>query len=221
MYEPKRVHIGKIIRDANAFNPQNWGKSDMNTDALLQSVARLFDLLREREIDYVLVGGIALLNYIEGRNTEDIDLIMALPALKELPEIVITTQDADFVRGKFGDLQIDLLLTQNKLFGKIMRENTIVQHFGEQAIPTATVDGLLLLKLYALPSLYRLGDFTKVGIYENDIATLIYTYHPALAQLLEELMPHLSEVDMTELRAIVTEIEQRIARFHKESGKQK
>jgi hypothetical protein len=217
MYPLKQVHIGKVIRDAHAFNPQNWGKGAMNTDGLLQSVARLFDLLREREIDYVLVGGIALLNYVEGRNTEDIDLIMALSALKELPEIVITSQDADFARGKFGDLQIDFLLTQNKLFEKILRENMTIQRFDGQLIPTATVDGLLLLKLYALPSLYRLGDFTKVGIYENDIATLVYSYSPELDSLLEKLTLHLSEADMTELRTIVTEIKQKIVRFKKKT----
>jgi hypothetical protein len=33
--------------------------------------------------------------------------------------------------------------------------------------------GLLLLKLYALPSLYREGNFARVGLYENDVATLL------------------------------------------------
>ena len=35
-------------------------------------------LLRERQNEYVLVGGIGLLQYVAGRNTEDIDLIMAV-----------------------------------------------------------------------------------------------------------------------------------------------
>jgi len=215
MYEPRQIHIGKVIRDAVVANPQNWGKRAVNTDALLQAVARLFDLLRERKIDYVLVGGIALLNYVEGRNTEDIDLIMALSALEQLPEIKIADRDNDFARGQFGDLQIDILLTQNALFEKIRREYAAVQHFREQGIPTATVEGLLLLKLYALPSLYRLGNFAKVGIYENDVATLMYAYHPAREPLFEELARHLSETDLAELRTIMAEIEQRIARFGK------
>lgn len=215
MYESSKINIGKVIRDATVFNPQNWQKGTVNTDALLESVARLFGLLHERKVDYVLVGGIALLNYIEGRNTEDIDLIMALSALEKLPEIKITNRDNDFARGQFDDLQIDILLTQNTLFEKIQRKYTTVQHFREQAIPTATVEGLLLLKLYALPSLYRLGNFAKVGIYENDVATLMYTYHPAREPLFEELARHLSETDLAELRAIMAEIEQRIVRFEK------
>ena len=215
MYEPHQVHIGKVIRDAVTFNPQNWGKNSMNTDSLLQAVMRLFGLLRERKVDYVLVGGVALLNYVEGRNTEDIDLIMALSALEKLPEIKIASGDNDFARGQFGDLQIDILLTQNALFEKVQRKYSTVQHFREQDIPTATVEGLLLLKLYALPSLYRLGNFAKVGIYENDVATLMYAYHPAREPLFEELARYLSETDLAELRTIMVEIEQRIARFRK------
>lgn len=38
-------------------------------DILIETVSRFFSLLRERQIDYVLVGGIALLQYVEGRNT--------------------------------------------------------------------------------------------------------------------------------------------------------
>ena len=69
------------------FNFKNRRGDTMNADSLLQTVARLFALLRERQIEYALVGGIALLQYIEGRNTEDIDLIMALSSLEKLPAI--------------------------------------------------------------------------------------------------------------------------------------
>jgi hypothetical protein len=220
MDERTTVHIGKVIRDAVTFNLQNWTGHAMNPDSLLQSVTRLFDLLRERKIDYALVGGIALLHYIEGRNTEDIDLIIALSALQQLPEIKIKSQDADFAHGQFGDLKIDFLLTQNELFDKVRRKHTTSQHFREQDIPTATVEGLLVLKLYALPSLYRLGNFAKVGIYENDIATLMHDYNLPIAPLFEELKPHLSETDMAELQKIVAEIEQRIARFRKGTRKE-
>ena len=54
---------------------------------LSQAVDRLFDLLEQRKVDYLLVGGIALLQYVDGRNTEDIDLIVAVSALERLPEV--------------------------------------------------------------------------------------------------------------------------------------
>src|SRR6185295_20028782 len=96
-----RVHIGEVIRNAVLFNPGNPQDRLMNSDNLIETVGRFFALLSERQIDYVLVGGIALLQYVQGRNTEDIDLIMAVAALERLPELHVETRDADFARGKF------------------------------------------------------------------------------------------------------------------------
>lgn len=213
-----QVHIGKVIRNAVVFKLKNWSGGALNADTLLQSVPALFALLQERQIKYLLVGGIALLQYVEGRNTEDIDLIMALSSLKKLPEIKVASQDAYFARGKFNELQIDILLTRNPLFDKVQRRYTTSQQFIEQNIPCATVEGLLLLKMYALPSLYRQGNFARVGVYENDIATLINEYRPQLEPLFAELAHHLSETDLMALREIVAEIQQRIERFHKGFG---
>ena len=210
-----KVHIGKVIQNALVFNFKNLAENTVKSDTLLQNVVRLFALLKERKTDYLLVGGIALLQYIEGRNTEDIDLIMALSSLKKLTEIELTSQDENFARGQFGELQIDILLTRNRLFEKVRKQFATIQHFVEQEIPCATVEGLLLLKLYALPSLYRQGNFARVGIYENDIATLIYSYRPKIEPLLQELAQHLSETDMIAVGEIVSEIEQRIDRFGK------
>ena len=210
-----RVHIGEVVRNAIIFKPGNGQEHPMNSDLLIETVARFFSLLREREIEYVLVGGIALLQYVEGRNTEDIDLIMTLSSLEQLPEIVIETRDEDFARGKFGDLRIDVLLTTNPLFDEVRQRYTATQRFVEQDIPCATVEGLILLKLYALPSLYRQGDFTRVGLYENDIATLLQAHNPPVEPLLAELARYLSESDMAEVKQIASEIQRRISRFEK------
>ncbi|MDX6576213.1 MAG: hypothetical protein QOE96_2166 [Blastocatellia bacterium] len=185
----------------------------MSTDFLIQTVARFFSLLRERHIEYVLVGGIALLQYVEGRNTEEIDLIMAVSSLEQLPEVVVETRDEDLARGKFGDLKVDVLLTSNPLFEQVRKSYTMTQSFVEQNIPCATVEGLILLKLYALPSLYRQGNFTRVGLYENDVATLLHFHNPPVAPLLDELSRYLSERDTIQVKQIVSEIQQRISRF--------
>ena len=183
---PPVLHIGEIIRNAVLFKPGNRERL-MNSDFLIETVARFFALLRERQIDYVLVGGIALLQYVEGRNTEDIDLIMAVAALEDLPEVKVESRDADFARGKFGELKVDMLLTNNPLFDEARKHYATTQHFVEQDIPCATVEGLILLKLYALPSLYRQGNFTRVGLYENDVATLMHVHQPPIQPLLAEL----------------------------------
>jgi hypothetical protein len=207
--------IGSVVHNAVALNFKNPPEVIMNADSLLAQVEQLFDLLDSRQVDYVLVGGIALLTYVEGRNTQDIDLIMALTSLSKLPEIKIKNQDMYFVHGQFGELQIDILLTQNPLFDKVAKNYTTEKQFMDRKIICATVEGLLLLKMFALPSLYRQGNFERVGIYENDIATLLNAYQPKREPLIAELKKHLNEKDMSELQNILADIEGRIKRFSK------
>jgi hypothetical protein len=208
------VHIGEVIRNAVVFNPETTQDILMNSDLLIETVARFFSLLHEREIDYVLVGGIALLQYVEGRNTEDIDLIMAVSALENLPELILESRDGDFARGKFGNLKVDVLLTSNPLFDAVRNHHTTSKRFVEQEIVCVTVDGLILLKLYALPSLYRRqGNFTRVGLYENDVATLIHIHKPPLPSILSELTKYLDASDLKQVKQIVAEIQQRLKRF--------
>lgn len=88
-----------------------------------------------------------------------------------------------------------------------------MQQFVDHEIPCATVEGLILLKLYALPSLYHQGNFARVGLYENDVATLIHAYRPQLDSLLEELSQHLSESDLVHVKKIVAEVQARLDRF--------
>lgn len=207
------IHIGKVIQHAYVFNLQNWRETPMNSETLPQTVMKLFALLRQRQIDYVLVGGVALLQYVKGRNTEDVDLIMALSSLQKLPEINVTKRDDYFAEGRFEELRIDVLLTRNPLFERVQAHYAATQSFVEQDITCATVEGLLLLKLYALPSLYRQGDFARVGLYENDIATLLHYHQPKLDPLWAELAPHLLPTDLQSVREIVADIQQRLARF--------
>ena len=211
------VQIGNVIRNAVAFNVKNWVGGKKNSDSLIQSVQDLFAVLEQRKIDYVLVGGIALLHYVEGRNTQDLDLLMALSSLEKLPELKIARQDMYFVRAAYDELQIDIWLTENPLFKKVYDKYSTVQRLLDRNIPIATVQGLLLLKLYALPSLYRQGNFARVGIYENDVATLLHDYQPDVAMLLAELSEYMNESDSAEIKSIVTDIQNRIDRFKNES----
>gem|GEM_PF-5821834 len=116
--------IGAVIRNAVVFNVRNWSGGTMNSDSLIPSVQDFFAILERREIDYVLVGGIAILHYVEGRNTQDLDLLMAVSAPEKLPELKISSQDMCFIRANYNELQIDVLLTQNPLFKKRRSLNT-------------------------------------------------------------------------------------------------
>jgi hypothetical protein len=204
------VHIGKVVRNARIFNFRNPRGGSLSDSALLEAVARLFALLEERRIDYLLAGDIALLQYVEGRNTEDIYLIMSLSSLERLPELrKVGKEEDDFVRADFAGLQIDLLLISNPLFDEVHRRYATRQNFAEREIPCAAPEGLVLLKLYALPSLYRQGNVTRAALY--DILTLMSVRGVDPEPLFAELEPHVSATDLKALRQIVAEIRQRLA----------
>ena len=216
--------IAEIVRHAVSLGPNAWddgsqptGKADPNSPANLlpsdRDVVELFTLLGERRIAYLLVGGIAMLRYVEGRNTEDIDLLMSLPSVQQLPELTIEEQSEFFIRGRFRSVRVDVLLSANALFAEVQKDFGTTHRFAELEVPTATAEGLILLKLYALPSLYRQGLFDRVSVYEADVASLVQRHQRDVEPLLQRLQPHLEEGDRHELREIVKDIQARIARF--------
>ncbi|NCJ07353.1 hypothetical protein GS597_12710 [Synechococcales cyanobacterium C] len=211
--------IADIVRNGILFDVKNWDVAMPDVDRLPESIERLFKMLDQREIEYILVGEIALLSYIEGRNTRDINFILSRKELEALPEIVIADENKDFAHGTFESLQVDILLTQNKLFELVRDRHVTERQFGNCTIRCATIEGLLLLKFFALPSLYRQGQFSKVSIYENDITQLLLNYSVDLSGILKILSKYLLVSDLEELQATATDIQNRIQRFHSQRDK--
>jgi hypothetical protein len=209
------VDIGEVIQHGVVFDFKNWRGGTVDAAHLPQAVAHLFDLLEKRAVDYVLVGGVALLQYVEGRNTQDVDLIVDAPVLDNLPGLEVTERDENFARATFEGLRVDFLLTRHPLFLRVRERYSSPRPFQGRTIRCGTVEGLILLKLFSLPSLYRQGEFARVGLYENDVATLFQAYHPAMDRLLEELRPHLSDSDFSEVSRIVAEVGARVRRFER------
>jgi len=218
------ARVAEIVRHAIRLGPEAWtdrGGGDSGPAAgrprpVLpedDAVLGLFTLLAERRVRYLLVGGIALLRYTEGRNTEDVDLVMSLAALEGLPEIVITERSEYFARGRFRGLQVDVLLTANPVFAEVQQRHATTHRFAELEVPTATPEGLIVLKLYALISLYRQGLFERVKVYEADIATLLFRYRPDLEPIFKLLRPHLDDGQFAELRGWVEQQLEEITRF--------
>lgn len=211
--------ISEVLHDAWAYDPKLWTRDRMGVaEDFAPAVTLLFELLLERRSAFAVAGGMAMLKYFEGRNTKDLDLLMASWDLLEggaLPELEIRERGDHFVRGRFAEVSLDLLLTSDPLFAKVLRSYVAPQEFKDlpgRPIPCATVEGLLLLKLYALPSLYRQGQFLRIGLYENDIASLLHVYQPEIAPLLAELGEHLSASDLAEVRKLVPELGRRFER---------
>lgn len=216
--------IAEIVRHAVLLGPDAWtggsplgekGNPSARPNLLPtdRDMVELFTLLGERGIAYLLVGGIAMLRYVEGRNTEDVDLLMSLPSVKQLPEITIEEQSDFFIRGRFRSVRVDVLLTTNAVFAEVQQSFGTRHRFAELEVPTATPAGLILLKLYALPSLYRQGLFDRISVYEGDIASLIQRHQRDVTPLLQRLQPHLEPGDLAELHKIIHDIQARIARF--------
>jgi len=205
--------IGEIVRNGVVFDMKNWNRNVASEDSLPQVVDRLFDLLDQRQISYLLVGGVALLSYVDGRNTQDVDFILARQSLSELPELVVAEEDQNFARAAFEQLQVDLLLTQNPLFKLVLQNYSTERPFGDRTIYCVTVEGLVLLKLYALPSLYRQEQFDKVSIYESDITLLMLRYPVDVDALATILKHYILATDWVKLEQIIDDIQARMARF--------
>ena len=146
-----------------------------------------------------------MLTYVEGRNTKDVDLLMSVTAMEQIPELNLLARDEFFVRGRFRSVQVDLLLTTNPLF-KTVEERFATKHrFAELEVPAATIEGLIVLKLYALPSLCRQLDWNRVYVYESDIKQLLARYKPEIAPLFAMLEPHVMPSDLRELKKLISE----------------
>ena len=103
-------------------------------------------------------------------------------------------------------------------FGLVRRRHATRERFVEREIVCATVEGLLLLKLFALPTLYRQGRFSRVEDYEHDIAVLLREYASDTKPIFAELSRHLAASDVAEVRDIVAGIERRIAESRERFG---
>ena len=206
--------IGSIVRDGLLFDPKNWTTlmTTPNINQILETIDRLFRTLNDRQVSYVLVGGIAMLSYIQGRNTQDIDLIIARSDGVSIG-LLISTENKDFAQASYEGVRVDLLLNQNKLFKKIQKDYSQVMQWGDHSVITATPEGLVILKLYALPLLYRQREFDRAAIYETDILQLVLNYQLKLEALLKLVKPHVIESDLEELGSIVQDILGRLRRI--------
>jgi hypothetical protein len=74
------------------------------------------------------------------------------------------------------------------------------------------VEGLLMLRLYALPSLYRQGYYLRVNLYQGDIGLLLRD-DPNLQLVFERLAKHLSESDLHQVQRIVDDLIPKMDRF--------
>jgi hypothetical protein len=207
------LHPGRVVALAFGANPANWNHQ-MPTD-YTALVTDFLALLARRQIPFVVVGGIALLRHVEGRNTEDIDLILSTPGLAGIPELQVRERTEMFAYGHYQELRVDVLLAEHPLFARVARDFASLMDYQVGQLPTATVDGLILLKLFALPSLYRQFDYNRIAIYEADVTQLLAHSLRGDVFFLEILAPHLLASDCQEIAEILADIRRRLSRMRK------
>jgi hypothetical protein len=160
----------------------------------------------------------AMLTYVKGRNTKDVGLLLSLEASHKIPELEIVDRQDFFARAQFRSVPVDLLFTFNPLFQIVADKFATVHSFAELKVPAATVEGLIVLKLYALPSLYRQFQMDRAALYENDITMLIANHSPALESLIGLATHGMEPGDQAELKKIISECTERAKLLRPRSG---
>jgi hypothetical protein len=221
--------VAQVLLDAWEADPRRWmnGPSQLREEPAAPGAAMpvpqdaldLFRLLADRRVDYLLVGGMAMLTYVKGRNTKDVDLLLSLDASHQVPELEIHSRQDFFARAQFRSVQVDLLFTFNPLFKNVAARFATKHRFAELEVPAATVAGLIVLKLYALPSLYRQFDMDRAALYENDITMLLANHSPEVEPLLDLAAREMKPGDRAELRRIISECGQRADRLRQRTGR--
>lgn len=206
-----------MLRDALISNP-SLAEHEMDEEALLSSTRNLLSALERGGVPHVLVGGLALLQYVDVRNTRDIDLILALEDLPRLPGFVLRERNEWFGTGDCGPLRVDLLFTANPFFAEVARRHSEPRPFLGTELQCATPEGIVLLKLYALPSLYRQGQIERADLYETDILQLLRVAPISDEALLGQLEPHLSATDLQALGEVLRDVRRRLAQVRRFDG---
>jgi hypothetical protein len=120
-----------------------------------------------------------------------------------------------FAYCNFRDLGVDVLFAEHPVFELVAKNFSTLMKYEIRSLPTATVEGLILLKLFALPSLYRQYDFDWIAIYEADIMQLLQRSSRDDNFFLDLLAPHILESDRLELASILADVRRRLARIKK------
>lgn len=204
--------IGEILRDSSAGRLEHILAETREPYDLIGSAERLFDLLESRKIEFIVVGGMAMLQYVEGRNTRDVHLIVQPTATEWIPELVLISEDQDFARADFHGVPLDFLKTSNPVFEEVRSKHSAPVRFGNREVRVATPFGLFLLKCYALPSLYRQGEFRRADIYEDDLLALLRGFEIDEETVFARLAPHMLATDIASIREIVSDVRSRLAK---------
>lgn len=189
----------------------NTGITAMIDTTLLIS---FITLLESKGIEYALVGGAALLTMDDcQRPTDDFDFIIDKGDIEQIEELERESSDRNFGRYLYQGTRIDALYRDNPIFEYVMTRCLDCAVIEGRDITRATPEGIVLLKLYALPSLYRQGQQRRAMTYEDDISgLLLYCDGISFEKLLKVLSGELLPSQIDKLRSILEDCQRRVQR---------
>lgn len=179
----------------------------IDTDQLITFIT----LLEVKGIEYALVGGAALMTIDDCmRPTDDFGFIVSKRDIEQLEELEQESSDRNFGRYLYQGIRIDALYRDNPIFEHVMNTCLDSAVIEDKEIVRASPEGIILLKLYALPSLYQQGQQRRAMTYENDISALLMqctdiSFDEILNVLAGELLPG----QINELRNILGDCQRR------------
>lgn len=221
------VNISRVLARAAVFDFRRHAtrESFMDASNISQEAEELFDLLETRGTPFLLVGGLAMLAHVRGRNTDDVDLIISVPDQRRLePEVALLEAGSPFSMGRYKQLRVDFLDAGAPFFRLIAEQYGERRRFdflrGGRELVCASPAGLMLLKMHALPHVTRAGDWERMNAYENDVL-LLWLAHPEIdpAELLPVLAPFVDDAGRYSLeREVLPDLSRRRDRMMRQSG---
>ena len=210
--EPRILH--DITDPASVLREADVPYGSLDDHGLTKATREFLTALASKGIPHLLVGAMAMLQHIDGRPTRDIDLIIALEDLARIPGFQLEEHNEGFATGSVRQVRVYLLFTANPFFAEVLSDHAEIRTLLGTPIQCATPQGIILLKLFAIPSLYRQGNIHRAAIYETDVLQLLLLQPIETESLLSQLQPHMPASDIYALRQILREIQQRITHQH-------
>jgi len=124
--------------------------------------------------------------------------IIAKDDIETVKELQKESSDRNFGRYLYQGTRIDALYRDNPIFDYVMTNCLDSAVIEGREITRATPEGIILLKLYALSSLYQQGQHRRAMTYENDISGLLMQVTDInvsfLALFLTSAKPNISQI---------------------------
>lgn len=135
-----------------------------SSTSLMAAFHALVDTFRENQVNYAIIGGLAVIHYGRARTTSDIDALFqvprtSLPALLEemqrrgfhldVHECVRELGETGFTVAEYDGVQIDLLQPVIPAYARALSRAVTVE-MGRRPVRICSLEGLIITKLMAM-----------------------------------------------------------------------